>query len=277
MNHQEGYFEGVRGSRIYYQSWTPDGEAKAALLIVHGLAEHSGRYMNVVNRFVPLGYSVYGIDHLGHGKSDGTRVFVKSFDDYLDVLKIYHSMIEGWQPGKPIFLIGHSMGGLVAPLFILTHKPSLAGLILSAPLAKVPDSIPPMLVFMSKLLSSIIPKFGVDELDSESISRDPAVVRAYDEDPLVYRGKTTARLGAELLKGIQWLRAEASGIDLPALLMQGSMDKIVDPGDAQLLHDLISSSDKTLKIYPGLYHEIFNEPERDQVLADVQAWLEAHI
>jgi acylglycerol lipase len=277
MNHQEGYFEGVRGSRIYYQSWTPDGEAKAALLIVHGLAEHSGRYLNVVNRFVPLGYAVYGIDHLGHGKSDGTRVFVKSFDDYLDVLKIYHSMIEGWQPGKPIFLIGHSMGGLVAPLFILTHKPNLAGLILSAPLAKVPESIPPMLVFMSKLLSSIIPKFGVDELNSESISRDPAVVRAYDEDPLVYRGKTTARLGAELLKGMQRLQAEASGIGLPALLMQGSKDKLVDPGDAQLLHGLISSSDKTLKIYPGLYHEIFNEPERDQVLADVQAWLEAHI
>jgi len=277
MNHQEGYFEGVRGSRIYYQSWTPDGEAKAVLLIVHGLAEHSGRYLNVVNHFVPLGYAVYGIDHLGHGKSDGTRVFVKSFDDYLDVLKIYLSMVEGWQPGKPIFLVGHSMGGLVAPLFVLAHKPSLAGLILSAPLTKVPDSIPSMLVFMSTLLSSIIPKFGVDELDAENISRDPAVVRAYDEDPLVYRGKTTARLGAELLKGMQRLQAEASGIDLPALLMQGSMDKLVDPGDAQLLHDLISSSDKTLKIYPGLYHEIFNEPERDQVLADVQTWIEAHV
>jgi acylglycerol lipase len=267
MKHQEGFFEGVRGSRIFHQSWTPKGDPKAVMLVVHGLAEHSGRYMNVVNHFVPKGYAVYGNDHLGHGKSDGTRVFVQ----------IFLSMVGGWQPGKPIFLVGHSMGGLVAPLFVLTHKPRIAGLILSAPLCKVPDHISPLLISMSKLLSSIIPKFGVEELDSEGVSRDPAVVRAYDEDPLVYRGKTTARLAAELLKGMQRLQAEGSKIVMPALLMQGSMDKLVDPGDAQLLYDIITSSDKTLKIYPGLYHEIFNEPERDQVFADMQAWIEEHI
>lgn len=277
MKHHEGFFEGVRGSKIYYQSWTPPGDPKAVLLITHGLAEHSGRYMNVVNHFVPKGYAVYGIDHLGHGKSEGTRVFVKSFDDYYDVLNIYLAMVEAWQPDKPIFMVGHSMGGLVAPLFVLTHEPSLAGLILSAPLVKVPEHISPMLVFMSKILSSIVPKFGVEEIDSEGVSRDPAVVQAYDNDPLVYRGKTTARLAAELLRGMQRLQAEASRIVLPALLMQGSLDKLVDPGDAELLYNIIGSKDRTLKVYPGLYHEIYNEPERERVFADMQAWLEARI
>jgi acylglycerol lipase len=277
MKYEEGFFEGVRGSRIYHQSWIPDGDPMAILLLVHGLAEHSGRYMNVVNYFVPKGYAVYGIDHLGHGKSEGTRVYVNSFDDYYNPLNTYFSMVETWQPGKPIFLVGHSMGGLIAPLLVLTHRPRLTGLILSAPLCKVPDHISPLIVSMSKLLSAIVPKFGVDDLDAERISRDPAVVRAYDEDPLVYRGKTTARLAAELLKGMQRLQAEASGIVMPTLLMQGSMDKLVDPGDAQLLYDLIGSSDKTIKIYTGLYHEIFNEPERDQVFADMLVWLKAHI
>jgi alpha-beta hydrolase superfamily lysophospholipase len=166
MNHQEGFFEGVRGSRIYYQSWTPEGDAKAVLLIAHGLAEHSGRYMNVVNHFVPLGYAVYGIDYLGHGKSDGPRTFVQTFDDYLNTLETYHSMVEDWQPSKPIFLVGHSMGGLVAPLFVLAHGPNLAGMIISGPASKVPDYVSQLVIFMGKLLSAILPKVGVQSVDA---------------------------------------------------------------------------------------------------------------
>jgi alpha-beta hydrolase superfamily lysophospholipase len=277
MNHQEGFFEGVRGSRIYYQSWTPEGDAKAVLLIAHGLAEHSGRYMNVVNHFVPLGYAVYGIDYLGHGKSDGPRTFVQTFDDYLNTLETYHSMVEDWQPSKPIFLVGHSMGGLVAPLFVLAHGPNLAGMIISGPASKVPDYVSQLVIFMGKLLSTILPKVGVQSVDADGVSRDPVVVQAYENDPLVYRGKATARLAAELLKAMERLRLEAAEIVMPVLIMQGSEDKLVDPDGAQLLHDIIGSSDKTLKIYPGLYHEIFNEPERNQVFADMQAWLEEHI
>lgn len=277
MKHQDGFFDGVRGSRHYHQSWLPDGDSRAALLVVHGLAEHSGRYMNLVNHFVPQGYAVYGMDHLGHGKSDGTRVFVQSFDDYLDPLGKFLESVKRWQPGKPVFLVGHSLGGLIAPLFVLKHNPDIPGMILSAPLAKIPEHISPLLVTMSKLLSSIVPKLGVDDLDAERISKDPEVVRAYDEDPLVYRGKTTARLGAELLKGMQRVQAEASKISIPVLIMQGSDDRLVDPDDGQLLYDLVGSADKTLKMYPGLHHEIFNEPERDQVFADMQAWLKDHI
>jgi acylglycerol lipase len=277
MKYQEGFFEGVRGAKIYHQSWTPEGECKAALLLVHGLAEHSGRYMNVVDHFVPLGYAIYGLDHLGHGKSDGTRVFVERFKDFHDTLEIFVSLLKVWQPGKPIFLLGHSMGGLIAPLFALDHQSDFAGLIISAPLSKVPDYISPMVIFIGRVLSTILPKIGIQDIDSNYLSHDPAVVTAYDNDPLVYRGKTTARLAAEMLAAMQRLQDNASKIALPALIMQGSEDKLVDADCATTLHAGIGSSDKTLKIYPGFFHEIFNESERDQVFADMQTWLEAHL
>jgi alpha-beta hydrolase superfamily lysophospholipase len=276
MKYHEGFFDGVRGSQIYHQSWTPDGEAKAALLLVHGLAEHSGRYMNIIDHFVPLDYAVYGIDHLGHGKSDGRRVFVQSFDDYSVTLEIFLAMLRTWQPGKQIFMVGHSMGGLIAPLFALTHQDDLAGLIISAPLSKVPEYISPLIVAVGRVLSAILPTVGIQDIDADGVSRDPAVVKAYDEDPLVYRGKTTARLAAELLAAMQQLQIDAAEIKLPVLVMQGSMDKLVDPDCAHVLHNALGSEDKTLKVYPGLFHEIFNEPERDQVFADMQTWLEAH-
>ena len=139
MTHQDGYFTGVRDANIYYQCWLPEGEPKAVLVVVHGLAEHSGRYTNVVNHFVPKGYAVYGIDHFGHGKSDGDRVYVERFDDYVQTLKIYSDMIQGWQPGQPIFLVGHSMGGLIGAAYLLEYQDEMTGAVLSGPGVKVPD------------------------------------------------------------------------------------------------------------------------------------------
>lgn len=276
MKHQEGFFTGVRETKIYYQSWLPEGESRAVLLIVHGLAEHSGRYINVVNHMVPSGYAVYGIDHIGHGKSGGKKLYVERFQDYTKTLKNYFDMIREWQPQKPIFMIGHSMGGLISAAYLLEHQDELSGVILSAPSIKVPDNITQATIFAGKILSLIIPKAGLLQLDAEGVSRDPAVVDAYVNDPLVYTGKATARLGAEMLKSMQCITKQATKIKLPIMFVQGSDDKLVDPGGAQLLYDLVSSKDKTIKIYNGFYHEVFNEPEHKQVLDDVETWLEAH-
>jgi alpha-beta hydrolase superfamily lysophospholipase len=277
MKHQEGFFKGLRGANIYFQSWLPESEPKAALLIVHGLAEHSGRYMNVVNHFVPLGYAVYGIDHLGHGKSDGTRVYVERFDDYTNTLKIYFGMIQRWQPDKPIFLVGHSMGGLISAVYLLDHQGELAGAVLSGAAVKVPSNITPGLLLVGKMLSALIPKFGLLGLDADGVSRDPGVVKAYVNDPLVHTGKTTARLSAEMLKAMEYVGGQAARITLPIMIVQGSADKLVDPAGAQMLYDAVSSADKEIRIYDGLYHEVFNEPEHDKVLRDVEIWLEAHL
>lgn len=276
MIHAEGRFQTPKGANIYYQHWQPESDPKAILLIVHGLAEHSGRYLNVVDRFVPHGYAVYGLDHIGHGKSDGTRVYVERFSDFTGPLKTYFDMIQGWHPGKPVFLVGHSMGGLIGSVYLLQHQDELKGAVLSAPAVKVSDTISPATITLGKVLSGILPKTGLLALDSTFISKDKAVVSAYINDPLVYTGKVTARLAAEMLAAMQRVTAEAATIRLPLLLLQGTDDRLVDPGGAKMLYENTQSTDKTLKAYPGLYHEVFNEPEREQVLKDVEAWLEAH-
>jgi alpha-beta hydrolase superfamily lysophospholipase len=277
MNHIEGTFKSVRNANIFYQAWIPEGEVKAVLFLVHGLGEHSGRYMNHVNYFVPLGYAIYGLDHLGHGKSDGTRVYVDKISDYTDPLKTYFDMIQGWHPGKPIFILGHSMGGLITSVYLLDHQDELKGAIISAPAVKVSDSISPVTIFMGRLLSGLTPKAGLLALDANGVSSDPQVVSAYINDPLVYNGKTTARLAAEMLGGMQRVTTEAHTLRIPMILLQGSADKLVDPDGAKMLYEKSSSKDKTLKMYEGFYHEVFNEPGRAQVLKDVEEWLAAHL
>jgi acylglycerol lipase len=275
MKHIEGNFKGVRDLNIYYQAWLPDGYVKAVLLLVHGLGEHSGRYMNVVNHFVPLGYAIYGLDHIGHGKSDGAREFVERFDDYTDTLSVYLGMVKEWQGDKPLFLLGHSMGGTIAAYYLLDHAEDFRGAILSAPGVKV--SVSQATIIIGRALARVAPKMGLIALDVNDISRDPEVVKAYVNDPLVFHGKTPARLAAEFLSAMLRITAEAGKISLPIIVVQGAEDKLVDPSGAQLLFDEASSEDKTLKMYEKLYHEVFNEPERDRVLKDVEDWLESQL
>jgi len=277
MKHQEGYLKSNRETHIYYQYWLPDDEPKAILLIAHGLAEHSGRYMNLVNHFIPKGYAVYGIDHFGHGKSEGKRVYVERFEDFTKTLKIYFDSIRKWHPETPIFLIGHSMGGLIGAAYLLAHQDELSGAVLSGPGVKLPDHISQLTILAGKIFSVLMPKAGVAPLNYDGISRDQAVVDAYINDPLVYTGKITARLATELIKTIHHVTEYAEKIKLPIMIAQGSDDRIVDPSGAQDLYDRVGSEDKTIQYYDGLYHEIFNEPEHAQVLNDVQQWIEKHL
>jgi acylglycerol lipase len=277
MKHQEGVFKGVRDAGLYYQGWLPEGEVRAVLLIVHGLAEHSGRYMNLVNRFVPLGYAVYGIDHIGHGRSEGRRLYVERFADYTEPLKTYSDMVRRWQPDRPVFLVGHSLGGLIGAMYLLSHQAELAGAVLSGPAVKAPGNIPAAIIFVGRVLSVLFPRVGlVPPVNAEGVSRDPAVVKAYLDDPLVCRGKITARLGEEILGAMERVGAETNRIHLPLLILQGGADRLVDPSGAQILYEKVASSDKKLIVYEGFFHEVFNEPQHDRVLSDVEQWLAGH-
>jgi alpha-beta hydrolase superfamily lysophospholipase len=277
MKHEEGVFRGVRDAALYYQGWLPEGEVRAVLLIVHGLAEHSGRYMNLVNRFVPLGYAVYGIDHIGHGRSEGRRLFVERFADYTEPLKTYVDMVRLRQPERPVILIGHSMGGLIGARYLIAHQMDLGGAILSGPAIKPPGNIPAAVIVVGRMLSAFAPRLGlVPPVDATWVCRDPAVVKAYLADPLVCRRRITVRLGAELIAAMERARAEANRITLPILILQGGADRLVDPSGANALYEKVSSTDKKVIVYDGFFHEVFNEPERDRVLTDVERWLEEH-
>jgi acylglycerol lipase len=277
MKHKEGKFKGLKDFSLYYQCWLPEKTPKAVLLVVHGLAEHSGRYKNLVNYFVPKGYAVYALDHRGHGKSDGVRCYVDRFSDYLADLKTFFNMVRKEHKGAKIFLVGHSMGGTIAVPYAIEHQQELAGVITSAPSLVASPTVSPALLAIAGVISALLPKMGVTVLDASTISRDKAVVDAYVSDPLVFRGKIPARTGAELANMWKTLPEKMPQIKLPILIMQGTADGLANPASSKLLYERVGSKDKTLKLYDGLYHEIFNEPEHKQVMADVEAWLAKHI
>lgn len=275
MKHTEGNFVGVRNSSNYYQGWIPDGNVKAVLLIVHGVGEYCGRFSNVVNYFVPLGYAVYGLDHIGHGKSDGQREVIKQFEDFTEPLNVFYKMIKEWQPGKPVFIYGHSLGALITLFYLLDHQGDFKGAIISAPPVKIPDNISPVTVTIGKILATIAPRTGLIGLDTSGLSHDEEVVKAYNADPLVFHGKITASISGGMLRAMLRVNEEAGEISLPLFILQGGADKIVDPSGAKLLYDKAGSNDKTLRIYDNLFHEVHNEPERVTMFNDLQAWLTA--
>ncbi len=277
MRHYEGKFLGRNKLSLYYQSWAPDGFPIAVLLLVHGLAEHSGRYSNLVNYFVPRGYAICTFDLRGHGKSDGIKGYVERFSYYVDDIKTFHDRVCQEHKSTKVYMVGHSMGGALALAYALKYRGELDGLIFSAPVLKAGASISRLAKMIAKVLSLVLPKMGVSIIDASTISQDKAVVDAYINDPLVYRGKISARLGAEILRVTEKLPSRLPQITLPILIMHGGEDRLSDPESSKMLFKLVGSKDQTLKIYEKFYHEIFNEPERQQVFTDMETWLKRHV
>ena len=277
MERTEGTFKGDKGLNLFYQCWLPDTNPKAVLLIVPGAAEHSGRYTNLVNYFVPRDYAVCGLDTQGHGRSEGLRCYIDRFSDYIDDIKIFFDIVHQRYADRKIFLVGHSMGATIAVAYTVQHQRDLAGLIISGVVLKLGSSISPVLKAVGPLISFLFPKMGVTVLDATAISQDKAVVDAYVNDPLVHRGKITARLGVEMVKTMDKLPSLIPQINLPILIMHGTEDRLSNPEGSPMLYDLVGSRDKTLKLYEGFHHEIFNEPGHLQVMADLEAWLATRI
>lgn len=273
MKHGEGTLSAPAGATLYYQSWMPDDDCTAILLVAHGLAEHSGRYEHFAAFFAARGYAVYALDHIGHGKSDGDRCHLDKFSDYTDgVSSLLAKAREMW-PEVPAILIGHSMGGLIATRYLIDRQADFAACVLSGAAlhpAEEPSWIQNLLmIFFSRFL----PKMRVLRLDASDVSRDPAVVDRYREDPLVFSGKVTSRLAEQVFSTMTWIPDRLSVIELPMLILHGSNDGLTSPEGSKMLHQRISSRIKKLTIYEGLYHEVYNEPEQIQVMTDVADWL----
>jgi len=271
----EKSFSGLGGTTIVYDLYEPPSAPAGLILVAHGVAEHAGRYHHVADVLVDLGLRVAIPDHRGHGRSGGKRLLARDFAEYTGDLETLRRLepVEG----KPTYLLGHSMGGGIALDYALDHQSSLAALILSAPAVLPGDDISPALMKMAKTVGKFVPSLPGQKLSSASISRDQAVVAAYDADPLNYRGKLKAGVGGAMLRAMDSFPSRLPSLQLPLLVMAGTGDKIVNPQGARLVDQLAGSTDKTLKMYDGLYHEIFNEPEKELVLGDLSDWLKAHL
>lgn len=262
---------------IFYRHWRAEEPARAVILLAHGLGEHCGRYQAFADYFLARGVSVVAPDHLGHGASPGTRTHLEGFEDYLRPLEELREMITQWYLEIPCFLIGHSMGGLIAARFLLEHQEKFAGAALSGAALHAAEPPSGFEMFMARLFSRFLPKMGMLQLDATQISRDPQVVQDYLEDPLVHNGKATARLIVELFQNMERVERDRGEITLPILVMHGEADAMTTSEGSEVFVRAVSSEDKSLKIYKGLYHEIFNEPERLEVLGDLASWLDARI
>lgn len=274
-----GTFKTEGGLTIYYRSFRADPE-RARIVIVHGLGEHFGRYTNVMDRLLPKGFSIWGMDLRGHGLSEGARGHVASFDDYIsDVQPVVETAAKDRPDSMKCFLLGHSMGGLIALMYGLRFPQSIDGVIASSPALGVRVEVPAAKAVMGKILSAVFPGFSMNnELDASKISHDENVVRAYLDDPLVH-DRVSARWFTEILSAMQKTNNAAPSMQVPILLQIAGDDRLVNANSSKAFFQNLAVGDKTLYVYDGLYHEIYNEPEdqRSKVLDDLESWLEAHI
>lgn len=274
MNHVEWTLTGHGGVTLQAQGWLPDGSPRDVIAIAHGYAEHGGRYGNLVERLVPLGYALYALDHRGHGRSGGKRALVDRMAWVIEDFHGFAGEVRARHGGQKIKLLGHSMGGNVAFGYALRWPDDLSGLVLSGPL--IGASVPAAQRLAMRLFSAIAPGMGTVALPPEAVSRDPAVVAAYAADPLVTVGKVPARTAHELFAALPAYRAGAPGMKVPVLVQHGEADSLVPLGPVRLVVEEIGASDKTVITYPGLFHEIYNEPEKDAVIGDLVGWLDNH-
>ncbi len=278
MKTQSGNYSARDGFSIFWKAWIPEGTPKAVLHVIHGYAEHIDRYQNVVSELVPAGYAVFGNDHRGHGRSQGRRGHVNSFQDFIDDERQFSSeVIKSACPGIPCFVLGHSMGSLSAINYVEENVKCLKGLVLSGTGSQPGTDIPKILIPITRILSRILPSIHVKSpLPPEFISRDMDVVKAYVNDPLVYN-VITPRLAHEMNRYVVIGAKNASKIEVPVLIQLGSRDTAFS-GQRELF-EMIGAKDKTYRLYEGLKHEVYNElaEDRAKVLADLRSWLDSHL
>lgn len=276
MNNEDGYFDGINHTKLFYQTWTPDNP-KGLVIVVHGYGEHSGRYLNVVNTLVPEGYALWVPDHRGHGKSKGRRCHVDRFSDFLEDLSIFEALARKAHPDLPVHVVGHSMGSLIANHYVSSRTDQdYKSLTLSGTGAEPGPAIKASAKIMSKILSVILPTLSIPSgLDPNFISYDKKVVEAYINDPLV-ENKLTVRLGNEMMAALPKMIPAAAQLKIPTMMQIGAEDESFHPNSWDALFEAIAVKDKTFKKYEGCRHEVYNEIKKEVPLNDLKNWLDSH-
>jgi acylglycerol lipase len=271
----DGTFTSFGGLNIFFRSWRPSGTPRGVVVIVPGFNSHSAYYAWVADQFVAGGLAVYALDLRGRGKSDGERFYVEKFDDYVSDVAAFVTLAKSLEPGLPIFLLGHSAGGVVACVYTLEHQAELAGLICESFAFQVPA--PDFALAVFKGLSHVAPHAHILHLKNEDFSRDPKAVDAMNADPLIAHETQPTQTLAAMVRADERLKKEFPLITLPVLILHGTKDKATRPSGSQLFHDTAGSTDKTLKLYEGGFHDLLNDLDKEAVISDIRQWVDAHL
>ncbi len=269
----ERTFDGVSGVPIVYDVWTPGTDPTGVVLICHGYAEHARRYDHVAQRFAEAGLITYALDLRGHGRSGGKRVYLKNISEYTDDFHHLVGLATAAHPELKRVVLGHSMGGGVVFTYGVEHPDDYAAMVLSGPAVYAQDAVSPLMIGVAKVLGSLLPGLPVENLPADAVSRDPEVVAAYEADPMVHHGKLPAGIAKALIGVGETMPRRAAVLTAPLLVVHGGQDSLIPVAGSELLGDRVGSADVNLKVYPELYHEVFNEPERAVVLDDVTSWI----
>jgi lysophospholipase len=281
-NLNEGYLKGTGGCQLHYRFQEPTATKEhstptAAILICHGYGEHLGRYNHVTKQFLKHNYAVFRFDYRGHGNSDGPRGHIDSFEDYLNDTEIALDAMMTRCPDLPSVILGHSQGGLIALSFLAERKPALVAAAVTSPFLGFGLKVPAWKAFIGRLCSQLMPALALSsDVDNHYISHDSEVVEAYENDPLVH-SKATSRWFTEILSAHLNISKHAGEIELPILIFQAGDDRLVSAADTEAVFEKISSLKKIYHLYPGLYHELLNEPEGAEILDRIIQWLNAQI
>jgi acylglycerol lipase len=265
---------GEEGARLAGRAWRPEGPVRAAVAIIPGFNAHSGYYEWVGARLAAAGYAAWAVDLRGRGASDGERFYVRDFAEYVEDAARLVAFVRAQEPAAPLFLLGHSAGGVVACLYALEHQAELAGLVCESFAHELPA--PDFALAAIRGLSHVAPHAQMLRLKNEDFSRDPAVVAAMNADPLIaHETQPTATLAA-LVRADQILKRGFASLTLPLLILHGTADKAAKPSGSHHFFDTAGAADKSLKLYEGAYHDPLADRDREQVIADILMWLDAH-
>ncbi len=273
----ERSFDGVAGVRIVYDVWEPETDPRGVVVLCHGYAEHARRYDHVAQRFGEAGLVLYALDLRGHGRSGGKRVYLRNISEYTEDFHTLVGIAAAEYPELKRIVLGHSMGGGVVFAYGVEHPDDYAAMVLSGPAVDAQDGVSPVMMVLAKTLGSIAPGLPVENLPADAVSRDPAVVAAYESDPLVHHGRLPAGIAKALIGVGETMPARAAAITAPLLVVHGEQDKLIPVKGSRHLMECVGSEDAELTVYPKLYHEVFNEPEQNEVLDHVVSWIEARL
>lgn len=272
---KESSFEGVGGLKIFTRSWKPEGKPRGVVVIVHGFNSHSGQYLWVGEQFAAQGLAVYALDLRGRGRSEGERYYVEQMEDYVEDVQTLVKTAKAENPNLPVFVLGHSAGGVISCHYMLSHQSEVNGFVCESFAFELP--VPDIVLSFLKGISYITPHTHVFSLKNKDFSRDSAVVESMNNDVLIKGESQPAQTGKVLINASRQLREDAPQITLPVLILHGTEDKATSPSGSQHFYENVGSADKTLKLYEGHFHDLLNDIDKEIVMADIQSWIDERI